>query len=497
MKRTTDQTADLTSDASGQVIEAVKRSAEKTAEFVSETSDGIAAGASIMVDRAGAVYVRQLGEDEVQILRDCPLVVQRLDQREAYESDPETIGLLQNVRIKPILGAAVLTSTGVGAGMQDEVLSRATRTIFDGKAYAGGWLQDAVEGVVGTETVASVNRLMDTVPGSDVMGGGWIHRIQHGHDLSAVADVWAEHGPAGGVQALYHIYGRDFFTPAGIPILPTGSEAVHRHLLEMGMKLAQAADWLSINFVEILGCGVGVFGVIRLLQACKAARDDARVRAISQQAMSAMENDDFLTARDAIDEAVNLAPSDGELAFLRGMIHQRSGSILEAHDSYRSAMRLMVKEDPGMSIGGAEISFRGLAGIGALSTISAVARVKEYEAAWLDRVKELARATSDAFEQMANQLTDRRLIRRWGEQALLPPRSMSAAINYRLAGQVVGQSLVLPDRESRLKRIAARLDECWAEITENRGLGDARGSIQYLRDLTDSELASLPEPRSI
>jgi hypothetical protein len=420
------------------------------------------------------------------------LITQLLDQREAYESDPGTIGLLQNVRLKPILGAAVLTGVGVGAAMQDEVLSRATRTIFDGKAYAGGWLQDSVAGIVGADTVGSVNRFMDTVPGSDVMGGGWIHRIQHGHDLSAVAEVWGEHGPAGGIQALYHIYGRDFFTPAGIPILPTGSEAVHRQFVEMGMKPAQAADWLSINFVELLGCGVGIFGVVRLLQACKAAREDARVRAFSQTAMSALNSGDFLTARDSIDEAVNRRPSDGELAFHRGMIHQRSGSVLEAHDSYRSAMRLMLEEDPGLSMGGAEISFRGIAGLGALSTMSAVARVPEYEALWLDRVKELARATCDAFEKMADQLVDRRFTERLGEQSLLPPRYLSAALNYRLAGQAAGQSLVLPDCESRLRRIATKQKNCWSALEENRELGDSRESIEYLRQLTDSELAALP-----
>ena len=154
----------------------------------------------------------------------------------------------------------------------------------------------------------------------------------------------------------------------------------------------------------------------------------------------------------------------------------------------------MLKDDPGLTIGGAEISFRGIAGLGALSTISAVARVKEYEAHWVDRFKELARATADAFEQMAKSLIDRRYIRKWGEQSLLPPRYLSAAINYRLAGQVVGQSLVLPNRESRLQRIAGRLEDCWTAIEENRELGDSRESIEYLRDVTKTELAALPDP---
>jgi hypothetical protein len=478
--------------AGSAAMDSVRDAAGTTADKVSDATEEMVAGATIVVDRAGAEYARRLGEDEAQIVRDCPVVVQLIDQQEAYLSDPDVMGLLQNVRLKPLIGAAVLAGTGVGVVMHDELLSRTTRAIFDGKAYAGGWLQDAVAGFVGADTVTSVNRFVDTVPGSGVMGGGWIHRIQHGHDLSAVAEVWGDHGPAGGIQALYHIYGRDFFTPAGIPILPTGSHAVHQQFLEMGMTSKQAADWLSINFVELLGSGVAIFGVIRLLQACQAAREDARIRALSQKATVALESEDFLTARDAIDEAVARRPTDGELAFLRAMIHQRSESVIEAHDAYRQAARLMVESDPGLTLGGAEISFRGLSGIGALATVSAVARVKEYEAVWLDRVKEVARASSDAFEQMAHKLTDRRFIRRWGAKSLLPPRYFSAALNYRFAGQVVGQSLVLPDRESRLERIATRMNECWDALRQERDLGDARPTIDYLQDVTSSELAALP-----
>src|SRR5438552_6574802 len=64
---------------------------------------------------------------------------------------------------------------------------------------------------------------MDHVLGTDHVGG-WLHRLQHGHDLSAVAHMWWEHGFGGGAQALYHVYGRDFFTPHGIPILPAETD---------------------------------------------------------------------------------------------------------------------------------------------------------------------------------------------------------------------------------------------------------------------------------
>lgn len=271
-----------------------------------------------------------------------------------------------------------------------------------------------------------------------------------------------------------------------------GSQAVHEQFLEMGMSSKQAADWLSVNFIELLGSSVAIIGVIRLLRACQAAREDARIRSLAQKATQALEREDYLTARDAIDQAAMRKPSDGELAFLRGMIHQRSGSIYAAHDAYLSAARLMVESDPGLSLGGAEISFRGLAGIGALATLSAVPRDERLEPVWLDRVKELACAASEAFEQMAEKLTDRRFIQRWGEASLLPPRYLSAALNYRIAGRVVGQSLVLSDRETRLASIARRLDECWHGLLQHHDLGDARQTIESLRELSSAEVAVLP-----
>jgi len=114
------------------------------------------------------------------------------------------------------------------------VLSRFTRTVFDSDHFIGGWAGQHMADMIGSEKVDAVN--MDHVPGTDHVGG-WLHRLQHGHDLSAVAHMWWEHGFGGGAQALYHVYGRDFFTPHGIPILPAETDRAY-DLLTNGFHLS-------------------------------------------------------------------------------------------------------------------------------------------------------------------------------------------------------------------------------------------------------------------
>jgi hypothetical protein len=98
------------------------------------------------------------------------------------------------VRVRPLLTAAVLLSGGAGLETLDRMVSEVTRHIFDGDQLVGGCLGDHIASIIGPAKAEAVNRFMDTVPGSDVMGGGWLHRIQHGHDLAALAQIGQEHG---------------------------------------------------------------------------------------------------------------------------------------------------------------------------------------------------------------------------------------------------------------------------------------------------------------
>jgi hypothetical protein len=352
----------------------LKKAAEKTARGVQQAAgrarreyDRISSGAEVLIEYGDDLYKRKLGEDEAEILDQCPLIAQIKEHRSAFESDPEVFGRLYNVRLRPMLTAAVLGATGGGAIAFDEVLSRVTRHVFDGDQLIGGWVAEQISSLVGPETVGAVNRFMDTVPGSTVPGGGWLHRIQHGHDLAALTEIAGEHGTGGVVQGLYHIYGRDFFTPAGIPILPAGSADMHEFLGHLGLGKEQAADLLSLNFVELLGGIMSVVALFRLWRLAKALRDSSIVRDLVERAGAAAEEQDYMTATALLHEARSRRPKDGVLSLALGTIHQRAGNRLQAYLAFHDATGEMATEEPTITLGGASLSLRGIAAAMALS----------------------------------------------------------------------------------------------------------------------------------
>src|SRR5439155_18844651 len=176
---------------------------------------------------------------------------------------------------------------------------------------------DHIASLIGPEKADAVNYWMDHVPGTDYIGGGWLHRLQHGHDLSAVTHMWWQHGSGGGLEALYHIYGRDFFTPAGIPILPAGSEHMHEFLTgDLHLSSLEAAHLLSINAVELLGGILSVLAIVRLTIDAQHILEDWRIAKLVGRATTALENKDFLTGSHVLREARALKPRDARLSLL-------------------------------------------------------------------------------------------------------------------------------------------------------------------------------------
>jgi len=461
--------------ASGVVLDAgakLSKASYQTAASGLKTTAGI----------AKTTWDRHVDEDEVAILENCQIAKSILEQKESFAIDPEIFGILSNVRIKPVVGAAALGATGTSMLAFDEVLSRVTRSVFDGKYLAGGWLQDHLAGIVGPSTVTEVNRFMDTVPGSG-WPGGWLHRVQHGHDLSAVAQIWSEHGSPGGIQALYHLFGRDFFTPHGIPILPAGTDQAMSFLDKtLNLSRQQAADLLSINFVEMLGGVFVLISVVRLVKQAKIWKEDRKAQRNLRRALHAAGRGDFFTASSIIDAVVAQRPADYHLQLARAIVHHRAGSQLEAHEAYVQSARLMAPMgEPTVPIGGARISNRGLAILGALATSNSLNRSQEHKVAWLDRVVGLARAGVGAFEEVAAALTDRRVVRRLESEGVLPGLDLSAALNYYLAGQVAGLSMVLPERESVLKRVSSNYDACISRVSDRRSVQTRHEEVEFLR----------------
>lgn len=470
------------------------RAADRAKGAVSRVGSGVHEIATDTLDTAWTTVHRAVVEDENAILDQCPVVSGLLGHRETFERDPQSFGALYNLRVRPVVTGALLSASGGAAlaGSFDEQLARLTRHVFDGDILLGGRLADAVASAVGPDTARAVNEFMDRVPRSTVMGGGWIHRIQHGHDLAAVAEIYGDHGYGGAAQALYHIFGRDFFTPAGIPVLPAGSDQVHRYLVsELGLGKQQAADLISLHAVELLAGVATVAGLVRLWRIARAVRDNSRVAKMSRQALDAIEHDDAITAVGLAEEARAIRPEDSSLVFLAANIHHRAGRTLHAHLSFQEIVRRPGAQAPVHDLGGAPVALRGLAAVGALATSHALARDDEYKEFWREHVIQLARAGVRSFEALADSLVDRRFVRRRGERGLLPARHLSAAINYWLAGHTAGAALFLPERDTVLARAERKIDECLAEVEKRPTVRKRVHDVRFLRQFTRAQLAPL------
>jgi len=415
--------------ALGKVADKGAKRLRQAGRVVRKAYSTTASGAEVVIEYADDFYSRTFGEDEREIIKHCPVVHQILDLQPLFETDPEVFTTLYNVRVRPVLAAAVLGGVGGGALAFDEVLSRVTRHVFDQHRLFGGWAAGEIAALVGATKTDAVNAFMDTVPGATVRGGGWIHRIQHGHDMAAVVQATQEYGTGGAVQALYHILGRDFFTPAGIPILPAGSNESYEFLTNLGLGKQAAAHLLSVNFVEALGCLMSVLAVIRLWRLARSLRNDLTLRDLVERAAGAAEESDFITATALLHEALSLRARDGTLALALGTVNLRADNRLNAHLAFRDATAWMAVEEPVLELGGAGISLRGMAAGMALATSDALVRSEHYSSHWMDYVRELTRTGVTAFESVAKRLVDRKLIRHIPRTSIFPPRLLSAALN--------------------------------------------------------------------
>jgi hypothetical protein len=439
-------------------------------------------GASEASRASADLYQRHLGENADDIFTECLIVTDILKRRRVFESDPEVFSRLYNARVRPAMAAAIVAGAGLGVEAFDETISRVTRHIFDGHELVGGWASERVAALIGDAKLEAVNRAMDTVPGTGVAGGGWLHRIQHGHDLSALVDIYREHGSEGLIQAAYHVFGRDFFTPAGIPILPDSSEALHTFLSgELGLGSLAAADLISINFIEALAR----VAIIVALSVLVSYADVSELKRLAERASAAAEAEDYLTAAALFEEALALRPQEGCLSFGLGMAKCRLGDRLDAFLRFRDAVTWFTADEPEITLGGATLSLRGIAAGMALSAIDAPARSTQHAHQWTDQATQITRAGLTAFQTVAAKLLSHRL---------RPRFYISAALNYYLAGRLAGGALYLPQREALLGLTQKNCDDA-LQKAEVSGLAPGRtDEVGFIRRFVAAELLPIQAP---
>ena len=138
----------------------------------------------------------------------------------------------------------VFTAAGVFANADQ--ITRFTRELMDNDTNA---FQQALRQVFSPEEARQISLWMDTAPGAD-FAGGWAHRLHHGHDLSAMAELTGEYGLVGTFEWVNHVWLRDFWTPHGVPYLPVGSGTAYEWMVEQGVSPSTAMSLLSVNVAE-------------------------------------------------------------------------------------------------------------------------------------------------------------------------------------------------------------------------------------------------------
>lgn len=146
-----------------------------------------------------------------------------------------------------IRSAALYLATASGLFANADEVTRFTRDVMDRDDAA---VQQWLRRVFDPEEAREISMWMDTAPGAE-HAGGWAHRLDHGHDLSALATLGEEHGVTGAVEWTNHVWLRDFWTPHGVPYLPAGSGSAYEWLIEAGVSPATAMSLLTVNAAEM------------------------------------------------------------------------------------------------------------------------------------------------------------------------------------------------------------------------------------------------------
>jgi hypothetical protein len=346
---------------------------------------------------------------------------------------------------------ALLGLSALGVGVCEREIVAVTRSVFhDGLPH-----QELSRRLFGADCDA-IHRWMDTVPGSGIRGGGIVHRLQHGHDLAAVQQVYEQHGLPGVLVWMQHV-AQDAATPTGIPI-PVGGPQLGAWLVDAGYTTrGKAALLLSFNAAELAAAVLGGAFALRLAALAAELRRRRQVARRCADARDAWARGDLDAVVAHYSEARALSNDEPTILLALGWAYARMGRpAAEAFLAFRSAALGLARQDRPAEIGGAVVSLRGLAYLLALSHAVQVLEASDMAGAWRAELDRMLRGAAVAFEQMALAQSDGPAVR-WGERemALYRTRPLSAATNYYLAARLARSAPFLP-AAAEAPRLSAR-----------------------------------------
>lgn len=414
-----DDAKDWIRDRAAELLDSTRA---RTEPLFQKGQEALVRQARALRERARALNVR---EDPDEILGGSSL----------FQPFPES-------RITPSLhsltwrGDALLGLSAFGALTLEDELSRVTRRIFHDDLPH----QELSRRLFGTDFDA-IHGYMDTVPGTSHRGGGILHRLQHGHDLEAAQQVYADHGLAGALVWTQHMI-QDSATPTGVP-LPSGARPLADLLVERELaSRGEAALLVSFNIAELAAAFLAGAFALRLAALLPEIQRRKRIRKRLERAREAWECDDIDAVITHYQEARSLSDHQApaiELA-LGWAYAVAERPMAEAFLAFRSAAEGLAADDRPFEMNGVAVSLRGTAYLLALSHATQILEFEDMQATWRGELTRMAQGAIASFESFAIVHDERFALEIGNEKVQFLRRPLSAAANYYLAARTAASS---------------------------------------------------------
>jgi|GEM_PF-5051515 len=382
---------------------------------------------------------------------------------------------------------ALVALSALGVNQWEREIVTVTRSVFHDNLRH----QELSRRLFGSDFDA-IHRWIDTVPGSGIRGGGILHRLQHGHDLAAVEQLYEQHGLEGVLVWMQHV-AQDVCTPTGIPI-PVGGPHLASWLVDSGFTTpGKAALMLSFNAAQLASAVLGGAFALRLATLAAELRRQRQVARRCSAARDAWAKGDLDAVVAHYSEARSLSNDDPTILMSLGWAYAQMGRpAVEAFLAFRAAALGLAKGDRTAEVDGAALSLRGLAYMLALSHAVQVLEETDLRGSWRAELDRMLRGAISAFERTALEQTGGPAVRlRDRDVALYRQRPFSAAANYYLAARLARSAPFLPAsaEAARLSAGALGMLEGAARAHAEDADGVRRSAARWKLELAGSGLS--------
>ena len=443
---------------------AARDAAENVAQESAERATGYARRGGQQIQDGLETIQRRVGEDYALILVENPVVKDTMNRADLLDGNDTLLRTAYNIPWATTLMWSAVAGSAVT--LQGPIASVAGELLHYGPGHIARWKE--------------VNQFMDSVAGRG-------HRLKFGHSVDYLPQIIEKFGIEGVPAYFMHLL-QDFTTIDGIPIIPNAWE-VKSWLQTRGLSANIAAGLVSISFAKVLAVLLLVHTARRITTNIRITLSQRRHLTIAE---SADRNGDYSGAVENYKRALDLQRNPEILMALGQVYMRRETDRLSAHQTFQEVMDLLAPHPTSTSsLGRAQISSRGIAGMNALATADVLAGIHPEH--WNEHIQNLVKGTVFSFRETAESQSNQT----FGQvrEAVATPPYFSAAINYYLAAK---SASYYPLDEIRKESVdmslhAALRNLGMVALSDEENL---RPSISKIRRLWTTELLQADEVKS-